>query len=65
MWSALGKLYVPGSVALSVPVVVEEKVTFAKDALGGSADDGAAMLAPSVLRELAVAAAIFVGLGLS
>lgn len=61
----MGKLYVPDSVALPVAMVVEEKVTFAKDALGGSADGGAAVLAPSVLKGLAVAVAIFMGLALS
>lgn len=47
--------------------MVEEKVTFAKDALGGSVDAGAAVLAPSaaVLGGLAAAAAIFMGLALS
>lgn len=60
----LDKVCVPGSVALPVPMVAEEKVTFAKDALGGSADGGAARLAPSVavLEGLAEAAAIFAGL---
>lgn len=48
LWSALDKARVAGSVAASMPMVAEEKVTFAKDALGGSADSGAAVLAPSV-----------------
>lgn len=63
----LGKVCVPGSVTLLVPMVVEETVTLAKDALGGSADGGAAVLAPSVtvVGGLAAAAAIFMGLALS
>lgn len=67
LWSALGKVRVPVSVALLVPMLVEEKVAFAKDALGGSADSGAAVLAPSVavLEGLAMAAAIFMRLALS
>ena len=56
-------------------VVAEEKVTFAEDALGGSADGGAAILAPSVAvlggplgrpeAGLAEAAAGFTGLPVS
>lgn len=75
MWPALDKAYVPGSVALLMPMVAEEKVTFAEDALGGSADSGAAVLAPSVAAwggppgrpaaELAGAAAGFTGLSMS
>lgn len=72
LWSALDKARVPGSVAVLMPMVAEEEVTFAKDALGGSADSGDAVLAPSVaalggplerpVAGLAEAAAGFTGL---
>lgn len=60
-------IYVPGSAALLEPMVVEEKVAFDKDALAGSADGGAAILAPSVavLGGLDAGPAIFLGLALS
>lgn len=75
MWLALDKALVPGSVASLVPMVAEEKVTFTDDALGGSAEGGVAILAPSVAvaggplgrpaAGLAEAAAGFTGLPMS
>lgn len=75
LWSALNKARVPGSVASPMPMVAEEKVTFAEDVLGGSADGGATILTPSVAvgwgtpgrpaAGLAEAAAGFTGLPVS
>ena len=48
MWPALDEALVPGSVAPPMPMVVEEKLTFAKDALGGSAAGGATVPARAV-----------------
>lgn len=48
LWPTLDKKRVPGSVASLVAVVAEEKLTFAEDVLGLSADGGAAILALSV-----------------
>lgn len=71
----LDKAIIPGSVASLVPMVAEEKVTFADAALGGSAEGEVAILAPSVAvcvgllgrpaAGLAEAAAGFTGLPMS
>lgn len=70
LWLASDKARVSGCASSLMPMVAEEKVTFAESMLRRSADGGAAILAPSMAARrpvagLAEAAAGFLGLAVS